>query len=240
MNFVIQIGPLSIPAAPLLWLLGFWIFSETTERMAKKADLDVKKIINLIYLSGLIGVIGARLGYFFQFPAVFLANPLSFISPRPYLLSIEGGALFGGLAVLILAQKWQIPLLKLLDTLAPGLAFWFAAIGLAWHAGGDYIGSPTNLIWGMDYLGSIRHPVNLYWSVGFGFTGFYAMTTWQETRSAGDLSLGVGLLGSLAALLHSSFLSNPSNQGVSSEQVIIFIGLLFFAVIIFLRNRKSQ
>jgi prolipoprotein diacylglyceryltransferase len=237
---VIQIGPLSIPTVPFLWFIGFWLFAETSEKVARASSLDAKVVGTLIYQAGGIGLIGARLGYLFQYPLIFLATPLSIVSPRPNLFSLEGGILFGVLGLVVLAQKKKIALLKLLDVLSPGLAFWMAMIGLAWQAGGENPGIPANIFWGIPFLGEIRHPVNLYWSLGFMIIGFYALKTSHQVDEPGDIGLGLIVLGALVFIITSLFRVDGFIEEYNWKRAASLMFLCLASLAVYLRSRKPR
>lgn len=236
---ILQIGPLSLPTVPLLWNLGFWVFSEAAESGAKETSLDAKRVSQVVTLAVLFGLVGARLAYVLQYPNLFAENPLSVVSPRPYLLSLEGGLLFGGFGLLVLAQRKGMPILRLLDALSPGFAFWLALVGLAWQAEGVFPGRGAILASGGYLPGGLTHPANLYWAMGFAVGGFLGRRALREHGFTGDVFLGSVLLGGWFAILHAFF---RADMGASrSIEALVGCAVLILAGwLIYHRTRKTS
>ncbi len=162
---IIFIGPLSIPSAPLILLLGIWLGLMIAEKLlplTAQGQMSTRQLNNLALIAILVGLVGARLAYAAQNPSAYANNLGSILSPRPESMNVEAGVLFAMLAVLIYRQKNQIAIWPLLDALTPLLAMMMATIALSHAASGDAFGSPTGLPWGIELWGARRHPVQLY------------------------------------------------------------------------------
>lgn len=236
---ILQIGPLSLPTVPLLWILGFWIFSEAAESGARETGLDSRQVSRVVTLAVVLGLVGARLAYVLQYPNLFAENPLSVVSPRPYLLSLEGGLLFGGFGLLVLAQRKEIPLQRLLDALSPGFAFWLALVGLAWQAEGVFPGRGAVLASGASLLGGLTHPANLYWAVGFAVVGFLGRHALRRNSPAGEVFLGTVLLGGWFAIVHAFFRADMGT-GRGIEALVGCAVLILAGWRIYHRARKTS
>lgn len=88
---ILHIGPLAIQVPGLVLLLGLWLGLSLTERYAPRYGMDSKILYNLVIISILAGVVGARLLYVARFPDAFLSKPASIISLNPSLLDLWGG-----------------------------------------------------------------------------------------------------------------------------------------------------
>jgi phosphatidylglycerol:prolipoprotein diacylglycerol transferase len=73
--------------------------------------VESKIIYNLVIISILAGVIGARLFYVARFPDAFLSKPASIISLNPSLLDLWGGMFTASMVALIYGSRM-------------GLSFW--------------------------------------------------------------------------------------------------------------------
>ena len=109
----------------------------------------------IIGITGLAGLAGSRLYHLLESPAEFFADPW------PQLFSTMGfafvGAIIGGfIALVILAKRFRIPMLLMLDVASPAAAMGYGIgrIGCLISGDGDY-GMPTKLPWGMAFPNGI-------------------------------------------------------------------------------------
>ena len=159
---VLSIGPLSLPTAPLLLLIGFWLGSSFAEKKSKQSGKDPDLLAKIIWYALVAGILGARLSFIARNPAAFQGNWRSVFSLNPALLDPVGGLVISLVIVYYLASIDNLPFLSLLDELVPLFAVLAPAIFLANFASGSGIGLLTDLPWGMDLFGGPRHPVQLY------------------------------------------------------------------------------
>jgi phosphatidylglycerol:prolipoprotein diacylglycerol transferase len=137
-----------------------------------RADLARRSLAidaeSIIGLTGLAGLIGARLYHLAEDPQAFFANPL------PLLFSTMGfawfGAFLGGfIALVLLARSYKIKILQMLDVASPAaaLGYGIGRIGCLISGDGDY-GIPTSLPWGMSFPNGLVpttervHPTPIY------------------------------------------------------------------------------
>lgn len=159
---VIQLGPLVIQTPGLLLLFGFWVGMELAEKHAIQRSIPEGRVYNLIWVSLVTGLLGARLGFIAQYPAAFASSPLSILALSPQMLSLPSGLLAAFLTALVITQRKKLPVWPTLDSLVSLLATMAIALGLAHLASGDAYGLPTTLPWGIELWGNRRHPTQLY------------------------------------------------------------------------------
>ena len=159
---IINLGPLAIQSSGFLLLLSFFIGIWLIGRFSKNLGTNGDVIENSLLAGLLSGILGARIGFLLQNPAIFLDNPVTLISLTPSMLNPSFGILVGVIAMVIIAQKKHLPLWPTLDTLSPLIIFIFAGIHLANYANGNSFGLPTTLPWGIQLWNEIRHPVQIY------------------------------------------------------------------------------
>lgn len=163
---ILNIGPLAIQVPGLLLLISLWLGLSLSEREATDRNITPNQLYNLVFITLIVGVVGARLMYVARYPEAFFSSPLSLISLNPGLLDPMGGFASGFITGLIYIQRKDLNLWNLLDSLTPALAVMVIGFCLASFASGSTFGKVTNLPWGIDYLGAVRHPVQLYGSLG--------------------------------------------------------------------------
>jgi len=163
----IHIGPLTLGSYGLMVAIGlicaFFILRADFARRGVSADAEA-----IIGITGLSGLVGSRLYHLLESPAEFFADPW------PQLFSTMGfafvGAIIGGFfALVLLAKRFRISSLLMLDAASPAAAMGYGIgrIGCLVSGDGDY-GIPTSLPWGMSFPNGIVpttdrvHPTPIY------------------------------------------------------------------------------
>lgn len=159
---IVQIGPVSLPVAPLVLLIGFWIALNLSESHASRYHIDPNQIYQMILLALLVGIIGARLAYAARSPNAFIASPLSLLALQPQMLDPSGGLLAAGISAFFYAQRKKMPIWPTLDTLTTLFAVLAIAFGLSHFASGDAFGAPAQMPWSVSLWGENRHPSQVY------------------------------------------------------------------------------
>ncbi len=157
-----RLGPFLIQMPLLALLVGLWIGMSLVDRESKNLRLNPSRVGNIIFYSVVAGLIGARLGYALEFPAIYSSNPLSLLALSPSTLSPSGGFIVGLITIVIFIQRKELPLQPTLDALAPGLALFMVFVGLAHVLSGDAFGSPTTVPWAIRLWNEYRHPTQFY------------------------------------------------------------------------------
>ncbi len=150
----IHIGPLTLGSYGLMVATGlicaFFILRADFTRRGVSVDAEA-----IIGITGLSGLVGSRLYHLLESPTEFFADPW------PQLFSTMGfafvGAIIGGfLALILLAKRFRISPLLMLDAASPAAAIGYGIgrIGCLISGDGDY-GRPTNLPWGMAFPNGI-------------------------------------------------------------------------------------
>ena len=146
----IHIGPLTLGSYGLMVATGlicaFFILRADFARRGVSADAEA-----IIGITGLAGLAGSRIYHLLESPAEFFADPW------PQLFSTMGfafvGAIIGGfVALVLLAKRFRMPMLLMLDAASPAAAIGYGIgrIGCMLSGDGDY-GIATNLPWGMAF-----------------------------------------------------------------------------------------
>ena len=150
----IHIGPLTLGTYGLMVAIGlicaFLVLRADFARRKVSADAEA-----IIGITGLAGLAGARLYHLLETPKEFFADPW------PQLFSTMGFAWFGSviggfIALFLLARKFRIAPLLMLDVAATAaaLGYGIGRIGCLISGDGDY-GRPTTLPWGMSFPNGI-------------------------------------------------------------------------------------
>lgn len=174
-----HLGSLDFPTYGLMAALGLMVGLSVCVHFARRQGIDPEKAWNLGILAILAAIAGAKIfllvddwGYFSQHWGEFFS--LSTLR--------AGGVWYGGLLLALAASAWYIrrnhlPVLKVCDAFAPGVALGHAIGRIGCFAAGCCYGKPTTLPWGVTFtnplaaqwsgtpLGVPLHPTQLYESV---------------------------------------------------------------------------
>ena len=195
----IHFGPVTIGSFGLLMLLaflaGYFVLRADIRRRGMNLDAQ-----NVVTVCALLGIIGAKLYHVFETPSDLVANPLG------ELFSRSGFAWFGGLlgvllALYLLARKYKLSYLAILDVCAPAAAIGYAVgrIGCLTSGDGDY-GTSTSLPWGMSFPNGLVpttqrvHPTPIYEAIAA------TLIFWYLWRQGAKSLRGPRPVGEVAAL----------------------------------------
>jgi phosphatidylglycerol:prolipoprotein diacylglycerol transferase len=119
--------------------LATWMLSLEVKRYATLGRLEPRAhaiVMQSITPSILIAFVGARVFHILDFPREFMADPASMILTRSG-FSIFGGLVFGLVAGIVLLRRHSVPVLPVLDAMAPALAVGYAVGRLGCQIAGD-------------------------------------------------------------------------------------------------------
>lgn len=165
-NIILQIGSISLYFYGAMYALSgifsFFLFQFWTKR--KNIEIENEKIIDLIFWTIFLGVIGGRLFYIFIYNYdLFMAGKISIYTVWKGGMSIHGGLIGGVIGFIGYCRYAKLPLGKLADIAVVPLALGMALGRLANFVNGELPGRITDVAWGMDFGdGENRHPSQLY------------------------------------------------------------------------------
>jgi len=158
----VQLGPLTLPVAPLLIIASFWIGIGVAARAGKRFGLNEDAILNAGFLGVVSGIVGARLWYVLEYFSYYQDRLGEIVSLNPNTLAPFEGILTGVVVAIIYLQSKKTPGAAFVDAVAPGLAAFAAGLSLANLASGAAFGEPANLPWSIDLWDARRHPTQVY------------------------------------------------------------------------------
>lgn len=158
----LNLGPLGLPTAPLVYILGIWLALYAVDRAARRLGLDPERYYGLAATAVLAGFVGARLAFVLLRWSSFDDNLLGIIWPLTSGYNAAGGVLIGAGAGFFYGRWQKLPVWPSLDVLVPGLIIFLMVISLADLLGGPGYGTLTDTPWGLTQYGVRRHPVQLY------------------------------------------------------------------------------
>jgi phosphatidylglycerol---prolipoprotein diacylglyceryl transferase len=195
-----SIGSFFIPTYGVLVALGFLAGLFVTLRLAKRASLPAEKVSNLAIYCALSGIAGAKLFMFLFDWNYYSSNPREIftLSTMQAAGVFHGGLLAAMVVSLLYIRHQQLPLLRTLDTFAPGIALGHAVGRLGCFAAGCCWGKECHLPWAVYFrsqeaaqvpMGVPLHPAQLYESAAnlliFGFLYQLTKHTHRDGRIFG-------------------------------------------------------
>ena len=235
----INIGPLVLPTAPFVIIIGAWICLALAERTAKWLDLDPEAMSGLVTTGVIAGVIGARLTFVLLYWSAYQDNLLGIIWPINSGFSPLGGLLFGAAAMFFYGRHKQMALAPTLDGLAPIMVTGLIVISLADFLGGPGFGTNSDMPWSISQFDVRRHPVQLY-EIGVGLLALLVWWIMRERRKfAGQLFLITTAVYCFGRLFIDTFRANTwiSDGGWHLVQIVC---LLITVTSLLLLARGSQ
>jgi phosphatidylglycerol:prolipoprotein diacylglycerol transferase len=236
----ISLGPLVLPTAGLVYILGAWILLSVIERAAKALALHAEATYSLSTVALIAGFIGARLTFVTLHWNAYQDNLAGIVWPLTSGFEIWGGLFFGLTAAFFYGRLRQLPPFATLDALIPGLLTAFIIISLADFLGGPGYGEETNLFWGIVLFGIRRHPVQLYEIV----IGALALFAWWRTLPNRTFDGQLFLIGTAVyaagRLLTDAYRANAwlTSSGYHILQILSLF-ILLTSLLILARNQST-
>lgn len=182
----VDLGPIQIYWYSIIIFIGMLVASILIFKEARKKKLDEDFLVNLIFNTIIIGLIGARLYYVIFNLQYYLANPIEIFAVWNGGLAIHGGIFAALIFIIFYCKKHEVNCIQMLDIIVVGLII-AQAIG-RW---GNFIngeayghittfkelqnqGVPEFIINNMYILGEYREPAFFYEST-WCLSGFIAM-----------------------------------------------------------------
>lgn len=198
---LLKIGPIPIHTYGFLIAMGFLISISVAQRLAKRSQLNIEKILDLNFWGLLVGFMGARALFVITRFSSFMENPIDIFKVW------EGGLVFlGGPMAAIPFGVWylrknKMPIWRTLDVYTPGfvIGHMFGRFGCL--AAGCCYGKPTGTSFGVrlysdlverNLRGIPLHPTQLY-EAGSLFVLFWVLL-WVFKRKQFDGQVAITYL----------------------------------------------
>lgn len=237
----LQIGSFSIPVAQFSLLLAFWFGISLAEKLAPRHNVPADKLYNLVFTGLITGLIGARLGVVFQYPQAFIQSPLSLISLNTNLIDPFTGLAAAMIGMLAYGQRARLTLRETLDALTPILAVLMIGIAFAHIASGQAFGMETNLPWGINLLGTKRHPSQFYELAMAAIILGWLLQHFKSKQQPARLFLEFATLSAGARLFLEAFRGDSATLpgGFRIAQIIALVVMATTLALLDIIHRKS-
>ncbi|MCE9627101.1 MAG: prolipoprotein diacylglyceryl transferase, partial [Candidatus Eisenbacteria bacterium] len=148
---VFQLGALHLRSYGLMMAIAFVVGTFLGLREARRLSLDEDKVVNVILVTLIASVFGARMLYVLEHLSEFRREWTSVLALWQGGLTLYGGVAAGTFAGLVAAKRMNLPVWITADALTPSLALgtMFGRVGC--YLNGCCYGRPTNLPWGVVF-----------------------------------------------------------------------------------------
>ena len=195
---LVELGPIKIQYYAVTWLLSavlIYLFLRSN-KIVKEIGLNNEEVNDMVFLYGLFfgAMCGGRIGYMFFYGSDQLINdPFSLFYIWEGGLSFHGGLLGVIVSLIIFCRRKSIEFLRLMDGVALSMPIGLGLVRIGNFLNGELFGKPTNAEWGFifptDPFGILRHPSQLYESLGEGLLLFLILLLIsQKTNIKGIVS----------------------------------------------------
>jgi phosphatidylglycerol:prolipoprotein diacylglycerol transferase len=174
----ISLGPLVLPMAGLVYILGAWFSLSLVERTARQLNLNAEKVYGVAATALFGGLIGARLTFVAIYWRAFQDNLLGIIWPLNTGYNLFGGLVIGLAAAFFYGRYHRLHPAETLDALAPGLFLGLIVVSLADLLAGPGFGTLSRVPWAITQYSMRRHPVQIYEIL----VGALALLVWWRLR----------------------------------------------------------
>ena len=239
---ILQVGPLAIQTQGLILVLGLWIGLSLAEHTSTRFAVNPRDLSNLVFLSIISGIIGARVLYSLNNLDAFIKSPLNLFSLNPRLLDFQSGTIIGILALLIYVKQKNIQIWSILDAVTPPLGVLFIAYWLSQFAAGNAFGLETDLPWSIYLWGAQRHPTQLYFMIaGVIILGIIWPRKLNDSQIDGTKFLSFLFLASITLLFLEAFRSDSRIliNNIRSTQIFAWLFSALSLYVLYQRQKIS-
>ena len=164
----LSLGPVQIHWYGLTYLLAFALFLFLAIRRVQlphyvAAGWTRRDVEDMLFYGVLGVIVGGRLGYaLFYKPGYYLSHPLEVFMIWKGGMSFHGGLIGVMVALALFAVTRKRPFLQVMDVVAPCVPTGYASGRMGNFINGELWGKQTEVAWGFQVNGEVRHATQLY------------------------------------------------------------------------------
>ena len=236
---LLDLGFLKIYSWGFMVAVAFIAATILAAREAKRKGINPEKIYSLVTYIIIGAIIGSRIGYLlFDFNNI--ANFLDIFKFWEGGMAFHGGFIGGILFGFFYTKKNKLNFWEITDICAPSIPLAQAIGRISCFLRGCCYGIETTLPWGINYLGGIRHPTQIYSSIAL--FGIFIFLSKQKNKKNfnGALFLTYIIIYSVFRFFIEFIRAGPRVLlGLTGAQIVSII-LFVIAIFIFLRFKKKN
>ena len=234
----INLGPLVLPTAGVLYILGAWVVLTVIERAAKALQLNGDYVYGLAATALVSGFRGARLIFVVLHWSAYSENLIGIVWPITGGYDFWGGLLSAFVGAVLYGRSKKLPLAETLDALTPGLLVGLLVVSLADLLSGPGYGTESSVPWALEIFGIRRHPVQIYEILVALVTLLVWCLTLKRRQFAGQLFLISTATYAAGRLLVDAYRVN-SPLTMNGYHIVQVVSLGVMLITIFLLGRLA-
>ena len=250
-----EIGPIQIQWYSFCILLGMVLAIFIIGKAAKKKNISLDDLTDVLFYEIIIGILGARIYYVIFNLDYYLSSPTEILKIWNGGLAIHGGIIAGLIFLKVYTKKKKMNFLLLLDIMVTGLI-----IAQSLGRWGNFFNQeaygrivekqflettlhlPKFIVKGMYIAGAYREPTFLYESI-FSFLGFLTMLgirKWKKIKTGTITSIYLIWYG-VERLIIETFRQDALMLGnIKMAQLVSLISVIIGLVLLLTSNRKNK
>ena len=236
---LLDLGFLKIYSWGFMVAIAFIIATILAAREAKRKGISPEKIYSLVTYIIIGAIIGSRVGYLLFNPSN-LTNFLDIFKFWEGGLSFHGGFIGGLLFGFLYIKKNNLNFWKIADVIAPSIPIAHAIGRIGCFLRGCCYGIETTLPWGIQHLGEIRHPTQIYSSIALFLIFIFLSKQKYKKSFNGSLFLTYIIIYGIFRFLIEFIRVEPRILlGLTGAQIVSIV-LFVIAIFIFLIFKKKN
>ncbi|MBF0331314.1 MAG: prolipoprotein diacylglyceryl transferase [Candidatus Omnitrophica bacterium] len=186
---ICYIGPFAIYSYGLMLALAVMVASFLASDQARQQGLSKDDIYDLAFWVVLWGILGARLFYILLNTGYFLQNPLEIVMLQKGGLAWQGSLVAGIISGIVFIRRRKMPLLIVLDIVAPFIALGHAIGRIGCLFNGCCYGKPWAYGLYFPVWNERLHPTQIYMVIG-ELVAFFILRRLQTSAAWGRQPAG--------------------------------------------------
>lgn len=255
MNSVaLSLGSITISWYSICILLGIIFAGIVINKEAKKHNISISFVSNLIFWCVIYGIAGARIYYVLFNLDYYTLAPMEIIKVWNGGLAIHGGIIAGIITLIIYCRKYNVNILKMMDIAVPGVilaqAFgrWGNFFNMEAHGSVvtrtflESLYLPDFIIDGMYIEGSYYHPTFLYESLLclVGFLIFIIFRKLKNTKTGNITALYFIWYGIIRYFIESLRTDSLMLGDIKVAQLVSIIMVIIGVILFIITKMKSS
>lgn len=230
------LGPIDMKVWGLMFSIA--IISGLIWALKRAGKNEYDHILNIGIIAMIGGVVGSRLAYIIIYPSSF-ANLVDIFKFWQGGMISYGGFIIGAFLSLAYLKSKKLNIYQYLDIFAIPLALSIAITRIGCFLNHCHLGTETDVFWGINYLGEIRHPISLYYSISALLITVILLIIERRTTKEGVLGASLLILYPIFRLAADQFaFYQPST--VEQINIIVLIIILIFGLYILNSRIKKR
>ncbi|MCF8033815.1 MAG: prolipoprotein diacylglyceryl transferase [Desulfarculaceae bacterium] len=248
-----SIGPLTLHTYGVMLALGAALGMLLYTGLAKNAGLDPDRAMSLALWLLISGLIGSRLMFVILEPSQFMRAPWRVLAIWEGGLVFYGGVAGAAVVGIWLMRRWKLPVLTLMDCVAPALALAQAIGRIGCFSAGCCYGLPWEDGWcavtfsdphSLAPRNIALHPAQLYTTATLLVVCGLLLLLWRRRSFAGQIFFTYGFLHGVARVIIETFRGDWRGEPMLglTPTAWFALGLAVFsaAALVYLRKRHAD